>query len=319
MYLTLKGIPVDSPPPNGENYFRLNHAGIWFANDGDLSADVDDCCVRIHDALAGKIFNGIQNYHATLPHEPIFLASAGLNSESTTSRAVFEKAIAASDDSGLTHRSLYLYDCQMLVSGIQECSKEVRLLLGEFYRSLNLDSLSPTSISDSDGFRWVTSPTVTRLHATLGFIYIRLHSLLDYLTKLCFEAENLRSDFSQYPRLASSGVMFGDRKRLKQVRLPGTIFEYEDIVREVELFRNQIIHSGLLDDLPKVYTETHSGTIVQKFILLPDRSSSGAFEKYKNRFLFYAREDKINERLPLLVNSFQERQIATLVEILRLL
>jgi hypothetical protein len=52
----------------------------------------------------------------------------------------------------------------------------------------------------------MTSPVVTSLTATLNIIYIRLHSLLDYTTKLVHEIEHLRADFSSYPKLSSSNI-----------------------------------------------------------------------------------------------------------------
>ena len=75
--------------------------------------------------------------------------------------------------------------------------------------------------------------------------------------------------------------------------------------------RNHIIHNGLLDDMPKAYEEIKDGVAADKYILMPDMTD-GHFDKFRNRNLFYGREDKINRRLPFLVTEFLGRQEVTL-------
>lgn len=207
------------------------------------------------------------------------------------------------------HRLLYLYDCRKLVAGIQECSKEVCVMVGECYRLLNLDPLYPP-VPETDGIHYVTSLTVANLWAMLNVIYIRLHSLLDYITKLAYEIDRLCDDFKSYPKLVSAGKLFGDRNRLGWPA-GGTLFEASDVVAEVELIRNHVIHDGLLDDMPNAYKIVRGGVIVEKFLLMPDRIG-GRFDRYKNRAFWYGREDKINLLLPELIDDFQSRQLATL-------
>ncbi len=242
---------------------------------------------------------------------PQFVPEAGLNSESTLSRENFEKFVGALRDMPYLNQLLYLYDCRKLVSGIQECTKEVSFLVGEFYRTLNLDDLFFPPVPEPDGVRWITSPVVTSLTATLNVIYIRLHSLLDYTTKLVHEIEHLRADFTTYPKLSSSNIQFGDRRRTGWGEAPGTLFEPGEPVTEIELVRNLVIHDGLLDDMPKAYKVVRDGRAVEKFVLMPDRTG-GRLDRYKNRTLFYSREDKINLRLPGLVAAFQTKQLTTL-------
>src|SRR4051812_8292681 len=94
MYLTLNGVPLHEPPSTGELFFREAPDGAWRSSQGDMLGDIDIQCVRIHEALAALIFDGIDNYRRQLPHAPMFLAEAGLNSESSISRDLFEKALA---------------------------------------------------------------------------------------------------------------------------------------------------------------------------------------------------------------------------------
>ncbi len=87
-------------------------------------------------------------------------------------------------------------------------------------------------------------------------------------------------------------------------------------MHEVELFRNQIIHDGLLDDMPKAYKVVKSGVVIEKFVLLPNRVGT-QFARYRNRHLFFGAEDKINLRLPQLLEDFQARQVVTLAALLK--
>jgi len=315
-FLSQDGVPVEKPSNQNFTYFFRDPQGAWYPTTGNLIYEIDAICVQVHDALAAKLFAGLDNYYSFLRQAPEYLLTAGLNSESLVSKEVFGTFVGKREDNREFNRALYLYDCQKLVSGIQECSKEVMQLQGEFYRTLNLDELFFPPIEEPDGIRYVTSPAVTNLHAILAFIYIRLHSLLDYVTKLSIEIKHLKSDFSSYPRLASKNALYSDRKKVAFNDAKGTLFEQCRFLTEVESVRNHVIHDGLLDDLPKAYKVVSGGKCVEKFILFPDRSIEGRFAAFKNRTLFYSAEDKINLRLPTVINEFQQRELATLRRLL---
>lgn len=310
LFLTPHGVPRQEPPAAGETAYVRDPQGAWRPWNGDLLSKIEAECVRLYDAFASALFGDIRLYHELLPVIPQFIPEAGLNSESPLSRENLEKFVSAVRDMPFLNELLYLYDCRKLVSGIQECTREVAFLVGEFYRTLNVDDLFPP-IQEPDGVRWMTSPVVTSLTATLNVIYIRLHSLLDYTTKLVHEIEHLRADFTSYPKLSSSNIQFGDRRRTGWGEAPGTLFEPGEPITEIELVRNLVIHDGLLDDMPKAYKVVQHGRAVEKFVLMPDRTG-GRLDRYKNRTLFYSREDKINLRLPDLVAAFQAKQLVTL-------
>jgi hypothetical protein len=309
--LHLNGIPSRFREGAAGDCFWQEPQGSWRPVQDDHLYEVEGQCVALHQHFAATIFGDIGRYHALLPIVPQFLDQAGLNSESPISRDGFEAALVKLAAFPELNRFLYLYDSRILVSAIQECTKEVSQLTGEFYRIFNLQPFFTPDIPLEDGTRWSTSPTVTMLFSTLGFLFIRLHSLLDYVTKLACEVAHMPSDFGKYPNLASSNFLFGDRKRLKLNKMPGTLFEPCDEVAEVELIRNLLIHDGLLDDMPKAYEVIKDGQVIERFVLMPDRKN-GQFERFKNRYRFYGREDKINLRLMTLVRGFQERQVQTL-------
>lgn len=249
-YLNLHGVPASDVPSSGVVYFSFDPHGVWRASTGDLSQEIENICVQMHDALAAQIFDGIGQYHAILPTVPEWVVTAGLNSEAPISRDLFEKFVGANSDP-TTHKLLYLYDCRRLVSGIQEALIEVVQLQGEFYKTLNLEELFYPPGVIPDGIRYTSSPVTAKLIALINVIYIRLHSLLDYATKLVFEAEHLRTDFSRYPRLAAKNKFFSDRRRISLNNKTGTLFEPCDLITETETLRNLIIHDGFLMNNPR--------------------------------------------------------------------
>jgi hypothetical protein len=312
LYLSLNGIPTKKPSEEVSVYFYRNPQGAWHPNSGSHLHEIDHVCVEIHDAFAARIFGNIETYYAALPNSPEFLATAGMNSESPISKDQFAQLLSSLPDQPQANQALYLYDCRKLVSSIQECSKEVMQLQGEFYQTLNLEELFFPAAPEDDGVRYVTSPTVIKLFALLGFFYIRLHSLLDYITKLAIEVESRRDTFENYPQLASKNSLFSDRSKISWNGKPGTLFERCPFITEIETIRNHLIHDGFLDDLPKAYRVISNGDCIEKFVLFPDRGEEGRFEAFKNRSLFYGKEDKINLRLPAVTSEFQVRLLKTL-------
>lgn len=315
IYLNLSGIPSEQPRQDGTPFLWFDVQGVWRLSHGDLSYEVESVCVQLHEALRRAIMQDAP-YNDLLPVLPQFAYLSGLNSESTLSKVDFEKFVRLTADFPEINRFLFLYDAQKLVSAIQECTKELIQVVGEFYRTLNIEPLFYPPIRQDDGIRYNTSPTVTKIFALLTFVFVRMHSLLDYTVKLALEAEGLPKDFSKYPKMRSSNEQFGSRKKVSLNKLPGSLFEDCEFITWIETLRNHLIHDGLLDDMPKAYEQIENGGAVEKFLLFPDMTG-GRFDRYGNRSLFFSREDKINLRLPEILKEFQERLKVTLEGILK--
>ena len=312
LYLSLNGIPTEDPDQSGDLYFVRDPQGAWYPSQGNRLYEIDAACVRLHDAFAQRVFGSLDSFYDILKVAPEFLSTAGMNSEAPVSKHSFNQLLGKFPPSFPVNKALYLFDCRKIVSGVQECSKEVMQLQGEFYQALNLEDLFFPQIEEDDGVRYVTSPVVTKLYALLGFLYIRMHSLLDYVTKLAIEIENLKTQFDSYPRLSSKNSLYGDRKKISFNNRAGTLFEKCPLLTEVEAVRNHLIHDGLIDNMPKVYRVILNGECVEKFLLFPDQDEGGRFESFKNRNLFYGSENKINLHLPNVTQEFQERLLFTL-------
>jgi hypothetical protein len=316
-YPHLDGIPSDEPRRDGAAFFWFDPQGAWRINSGDRSFEIDGICVQIHDAFRRAIMKGVQ-YDALVYGLPQFVSVAGHNSESTLSRDMFEQFLASTDGFPELNRFLYLYDCERLVSSIQECSKEIVQIKGEFYLTLNTESFFYPPLKQPDGIRFSTSPVTTKMFAYLNFVFIRMHSLLDYVVKLAIEGEGLQADFTKYPKVSSLSEQFGSRKKVSFNGAPGTLLENCTFVTTVETLRNHIIHDALLDEMPKAYERIEGGSVVEKFILFPDMTN-GRFVRFKNQSLFYGSEDKINLKLPSMVDEFQSRLEVTLQKVLEVL
>lgn len=310
LYLNLNGVPSGRPRQDGIPYLWFDSQGVWRLSHGDTSYEVEDICIHIHDALRRAVIED-DPYNALLPAAPQFLHLSGLNSESTLSKVDFEKFLRLTADFPEINRFLFLYDTQKLVASIQECLKELIQMVGEFYHTLNTEALFYPPIKQDDGIRYNTSPTVTKLFALLTFVFVRMHSLLDFMVKLALEADRIPTDFTKYPKLRSSSEQFGSRKKVSFNKHPGSLFEDCEFITFVETLRNHLIHDGLLDDIPKAYERIENGVAVERFLLLPDMTA-GRFDRFGNRNLFFSREDKINERLPEILAEFQTRLIVTL-------
>jgi hypothetical protein len=308
--LNLNGIASVEPPPDGSVHFQRRFDGGWMLSSGGDLEPIWDTCRRIDFAFQRRIMAGVD--YANLAYTlPMFVVNAGLNSEAPISRDLFGELLRLPVQIPERNRFLYLYDCERLTWSVRQCIEEIQEILGAFYAIFNAASLTGGPPLKSDGVVFSRSPKVTQLFANLSFIFIRLHSLLDYCVKLAIEATRPQASFQNYKRMASRGCQFGDRKNVSWNGRQGTLFEDCELVRAVETLRNHIVHDGLLDALPKVYERYREGMLVERFILFPDMTG-GRLDSFVNRNLFYGREDKLNLRLTTFVSEFWDRLAETL-------
>lgn len=281
MYLNLNGIPTEFFQQDTITYLSFDPQGVWRLNQGDLSYELEAVCINIHEALRMNVMQEAP-YNDLFQEVPYFTCLSGLNSESALSKADFEKYLRLSTAFPEMNRFLYLYDVQKLVSSIQVCVKELMQIVGEFYRTLNIEPLFYPPIHQNDGIRYNTSSTVTKLFAFLTFIFVRMHSLLDFIVKLAIEAKELPLDFTKYPKMRSLNEQFGGRKKVSFNKTKGTLFEECEFITMIETLRNHLIHDGLLDDMPKAYERIEHGVAVERFVLFPDMTQ-GRLDRYVSR------------------------------------
>lgn len=65
---------------------------------GDRLHDIENVCVRLHDAFAASLFGKLADYYALLPIIPEFVFLGGLNSECPLSHEQFEQTLTKFKD-----------------------------------------------------------------------------------------------------------------------------------------------------------------------------------------------------------------------------
>lgn len=320
MYLGLNGIPMATKPNNSSDFLFYNPSGFWSFPNQTIIHSLENQYLLLYELVETKLWGSSQAYidaeGSIDVHWKDMLADTGLNAESTLSKSDFDKIlgkITDIDDKKFLHKYLYTIDVFSLISNIQEISNEITYLSGDFYYILNFESdFSRLLHSDKQNFRTTKSPVANKLIGLMALIYIRLHSLLDYQTKLAYEIEKIKTSFEKYPKLSSNNKIYSDKKKLKIDKSIGTLFEKDAFINGIESYRNELIHNSLLDDTPRIYEKYENHELVERYILLPDTDENGRIEGYVNRKFFYSQEVKFNLILPNLLRTFQERQLKTL-------
>ena len=241
------------------------------------------------------------------PSIPLFYSFGGIDAEFKISKEDFEKTVHVIKKKEVSNKLLYLYDCRNLLSTLQNSVIETKYLLGQFYKILNEQDflLHPEPINPT-GIQYAAGLIVTNIVSIINYLFIILYSQLDFITKICYEFENLSTDFTNYPKLKSKKVLFGDRKKLKCNEKKGTIFENNENISMIMTIRNEIIHNASFDNLPKVYQVFDKKKMCEKYILLPD-FEAGKLKTYVNRRRFFDDDTKLNLILPGLIIDFWRR------------
>ena len=320
MYLGLNGIPLETMPTDHTNFLFHNPTGYWSFPNQTIINSLESQYLLLYKLVVTKLWGSSQAYvdaEGSINADwKDMLTDTGLNAESTLSKSDFDKIlgkITDADDKKFLHKYLYTIDVFSLISNIQELSKELIYLSGDFYYILNFESeFSGLPNSNKQNFRTTKSPVANKLIGLMALIYIRLHSLLDYYTKLAYEIDKINTSFEKYPKLASNNKLYSDKKKLKINESIGTLFEKDAFINAIESYRNELIHNSLLDDTPRIYEKYENYELVERYILLPDTDKNGRIEGYVNRKFFYSQEVKFNLILPDILRTFQARQLKTL-------
>lgn len=277
-----------------------------------LLSNIQDNCIITHDNVRNQIFNDI-DFSVISSIAPLWILEGGNSAESSISKTLFEKFVS-NNNNILTNRLLYYYDFDMLVSALQDRFSMIESLLNKFYHKFS--ATSKYEMTDFDSF---TMSPDSESFAYLNSIFIYLGSSFDIITKIAFEMQKIKdTDFTTYPRMASKNTQFGDRRKISNINIKDTIFEYPVVIKKIESIRNRIIHDGSFDFNQYVYT----GWIEQKdifecCILFPDFDDSGNFTSLKNRTNFYSHSNRINLLLPTLLKEVLTLICSTITELNR--
>lgn len=301
-----------------EGFFvTQNKLGDFIYLGSEKVYEIENLCFELRNLIAIKIFGSISEYHHILQH-PIYplVAQAGIDAEIRVSKEDFEDFINKYEDKETIYRMLYFFDIDNQIGTLQNCVVETTYAIGEFYKQLNINSflINEGVFSVENGIQFASGSIVTNITSLVNRIFICLYSILDFITKIVHEVEQLQSDFNSYPKLKSKDTLLGNSKKTSFHEMKNTLFERTENRKIIEYLRNEIVHNASIDSIPKVYQNIKNKQIIEKFILLPD-FSEGIIKTFKNRKRFFDNDTKLNEILPDLINDYFTRLSFTLQQI----
>lgn len=282
----------------------------------DKIFEIESLCFKVRLSIARKIFGDELEYYNIIENPLGFICSkAGIDSDINISKAELQEFIQDYEDKEMIHKILYYFDIENILGTIQNSLVETHFAFSEFYRQLNINTfLIGEEPLQQNGLQFASGAIVTNITSLVNRIFICLYSILDFTTKLCFEVENIQSEFTNYPKLKCKDILIGDAKKVSFISKENTIFNRTEFRKIIEYLRNEIVHNASIDSIPKVYTLIENETVIEKFILLPD-FNSGIIETLKNRKRFFKQENKLNELLPKIMEDYYSRLHQTISEI----
>lgn len=282
-----------------------------YPND-QLKYVIDASLVSLYDTFRDLLFSNTDEYYTELDLLPVFVQTAGQDSNCGVSAELFQELISSEEMKNVPNffKHLYLVDCQFLIGTIQN------LLIGMEYCFINYYLLLSSSgslidRSNSDGIYTEVSGITMSISTLLESYFTKAYSILDILCKIVFELNNPLQELTSYRKLRSSSIMWGDRKNLSINGSTGTVFKSCDLIRTIESIRNEIVHNGTWELHPKIFLKQKDGKIIDRFMLFPD-ISQGRLSTVKNRKHFFSDKVKVNDILPSIHFEYRSRLLRTI-------
>lgn len=324
--------------PNGytgfyirENLFSSGMANRYFFQGDGILYELDNKCVDLYDAFQDAIFVKKDDYYKNIDIQPQWISRAGLDSDFNMDKDTLAECFSTPiqkqfAEYGVTDSNLlavyeeielkkfkyaYTADCQSLINTLQE------LLFGSCSSFVGFYSHLCSLDCESDMEDYYECSTASRMvFSFLNSFIIQIYSIFDILTKIAYEFENIQECDLSYAKLASSKVLYGDKKKLK-IEANGTIFEKCRVTSIFENLRNELVHNATWEMDPKIFTKVENGVIIDRCIYLPDFTKEGTIVTYKNRKRFFADGKRVNEELPSLYFEVLRRVDVTLMKLLK--
>lgn len=277
-----------------------------------LKYELDSELVGLYDKFRNLLFNNINKYYSELNEIPHFIYEAGYNSDCNLDSNTFCKLVDKyKSQFPSIYKHLYLIDVQFLIATIQN------LLIGMDYSFINYF----VQISTIEIKNYLTDMTSTMftlnnqnsiyLSSLIETYFTKAYSILDILTKICYEFEHKHDTFENLQKLTSTNIIWGDRKKLSINNKENTVFARNNIIKLIETLRNEVVHNGSLEQYPRVFISVENNKIVERFMLLPDYVD-GILSTVKSRNHFFSNCNKANELLPELHISYLKEILNTI-------
>lgn len=184
--------------------------------------------VELHDVIMWNVFKGI-DYYSIVGLVPMWVRNDDHSQEGCLSKEGFEKLVQANDNE-LTHRLLYYYDCEMLMSSFPNRTSVLVRLINKIYEILT-PNLS-RDIKEYDDVAFGIDAQGIDVYTYLNSLIITLASSFDLITKVAYELQEMPNvNFSSYPNMKSANIAYGKRKWLgDNLTVENTLFAKKEIV-----------------------------------------------------------------------------------------
>ena len=275
-----------------------------------IRLDLDNELVTLNDKLRDMIFPDTSNYYRQLKILPIFVQSAGTDSDDELTAELFSEFLS---DEHLTnmpnfYRYLYLNDCKYLIGTLQNLLDGIDDAFTTYF--VRICDISITNANNPNATYWEVSAKARGISAQLESYFTKAYSILDILCKVSFEiecfAKEPNREINSHLKLKSTKILWGDKKRLSLNNSADTIFEDCDLLRTIVSLRNEAVHNGSWELHPKVFLVYEDGRAVERFMRFPDLQN-GRLSTVKNHRHFFGHANKVNELLPEIHTQFLHR------------
>ncbi len=274
--------------------------------------ELDSELVDLYDKFRDLLFVDTDKYYSELKTLPVFVQDAGYNSDCALDKDTFLKLVdKCKHKYPNIYRHLYLVDIQFLIATIQNLLEGMDYSFTNYFIQISNVEIENHLIDKTDAVLILTSQDSRYLSSLLESYFTKAYSILDILTKICYEFENPYNSFEDFKKTRSANILWGDRKYLSIKNETNTVFVRSYAIKLIESLRNEVVHNGSLEQNPKVYISFENNKIVERFMLLPDYID-GNLVSVKSRKHFFSNTNKANELLPELHITYLKEILSTI-------
>lgn len=277
-----------------------------------IKYELDSELVILYDKLRDLLFEDVDEYYYELNIMPMFVQSAGYDSDCTLDSKLFLKLVEMCKEKVPNlYKHLYLVDIQFLISTIQNLLDGMDYSFTNYFVQISKIETKNYLTDKKDTVLILMSQESRYLSSLLESYFTKAYSILDILTKICYEFEYKYDNFEDFKKTKSANILWGDRKRLSIKDEADTVFIRSDTIKLIESLRNEVVHNGSLEQNPKVHISFKNNEIIERFMLLPDYNN-GSLSTVKNRKHFFSNCNKVNDILPELHIAYLKEIISTI-------
>lgn len=277
-----------------------------------IKYELDSELVLLYDKFRDLLFKDTDEYYSELKIMPIFVQEAGYDSDCVLDKDMFLKLVNEYKDKVPNlYKHLYLVDIQFLIATVQNLLEGMDYSFTNYFVQISNIELENHLTDEKDTVLMLSSQDSGYLSSLVESYFTKAYSILDILTKICYEFEYKYDSFENFKKTKSANILWGDRKKLSIKDETGTVFIRSDTIKLVESLRHEVVHNGSLEQNPKVYISFKSNEIVERFMLLPDYVD-GNLSTVKNRKHFFSDGNKVNDLLPELHIAYLKEILSTI-------